>query len=100
MASLPRRNVPPPISITASGSNNAVMPVTSPAFSLATNNRSKSWGSLAGSLVVTSFIVTPIETLRQQIIHSDFHRDTPPTVVACSTFTEAYRRHAAGVKHH
>src|SRR6266566_1298365 len=58
MASLPRRNVPPPMSITASGSNNAVMPVTSPAFSLATNNRSKSWGSLAGSLVVKSFIVT------------------------------------------
>jgi hypothetical protein len=42
----------------ASGSNNAVMPVTSPAFSLATNNRSKSWGSLAGSLVVRSSIVT------------------------------------------
>src|SRR5438552_13324981 len=58
MASLPRRNVPPPMSTTASGSNNAVMPVTSPAFSLATNNRSKSWGSLAGSLVVKSFIVT------------------------------------------
>src|ERR1700704_3752471 len=58
MASLPRRNVPPPMSTTASGSNNAVMPVTSPAFSLATNNRSKSWGSLAGSLVVESFIVT------------------------------------------
>src|SRR5260370_204875 len=34
------------------------MPVTSPAFSLSTNNRSKSWGSLAGSLVVKSFIVT------------------------------------------
>src|SRR5580658_7184362 len=46
------------MSTTASGSNNAVMPVTSPAFSLATNNRSKSWGSLAGSLVVKSFIVT------------------------------------------
>src|SRR5215469_5564857 len=58
MASLPRRNLPPPMSTTASGSNNAVMPVTSPAFSLATNNRSKSWGSLAGSLVVKSFIVT------------------------------------------
>jgi hypothetical protein len=25
-------------------------------------------------------------------------RDTPPTVVGCSTFTEAYRRHAPGVK--
>src|ERR1700737_2837473 len=58
MASLPRRERPPPMSATASGSNNAVMPVTSPAFSLATNNRSKSWGSLAGSLVVKSFIVT------------------------------------------
>src|SRR5215831_1886682 len=58
MASLPRRNVPPPMSTTASGSNNAVMPATSPAFSLATNNRSKSWGSLADSLVVKSFIVT------------------------------------------
>src|SRR4030095_7607889 len=58
MASLPRRNVPPPMSTPASGANNAVMPVTSPAFSLATNNRSKSWGSLAGSLVVESFIVT------------------------------------------
>src|SRR5215469_6360867 len=63
MASLPRRNVPPPISTTASGSNNAVMPVTSPAFSLATNNRSKSWGSLAGSLVVESFIVTLLKLL-------------------------------------
>src|SRR5215467_4410493 len=58
MASLPRKNLPPPMSTTASGSNNAVMPVTSPAFSLATNNRSKSWGSLAGSLVVKSSIVT------------------------------------------
>src|SRR5262249_15112012 len=58
MASVPRRSVPPPMSTTASGSNNAVMPATSPAFSLATNNRSKSWGSLAGSLVVKSFIVT------------------------------------------
>src|SRR5215470_6676233 len=58
MAPLPRRNVPPPMSTTASGSNNAVMPSTSPAFSLATNNRSKSWGSLAGSLVVKSFILT------------------------------------------
>src|SRR5215813_3246808 len=58
MASLPRRNVPPPMSTTASDSNNAVMPVTSPAFSLSTNNRSKSWGSLAGSLAVESFIVT------------------------------------------
>src|SRR5262249_175928 len=58
MASLPRRNVPPPMSTTASASNNAVMSVTSPAFYLATNNRSKSWGSLAGSLVVKSFIVT------------------------------------------
>src|SRR5580692_470773 len=56
MASLPRRNVPPPMSTTASGSNNAVMPVTSPAFSLSTNNRSKSWGSLAGCLVVKSYI--------------------------------------------
>ena len=28
------------------------------AFSLATNNRSKSWGSLAGSLVVKSLVVT------------------------------------------
>src|SRR5262244_1136646 len=34
------------------------MPVTSPAFSLSTNNRSKSWGSLAGSLVLKSFKVT------------------------------------------
>src|SRR5215471_8079107 len=63
MASLPRKNLPPPMSTTASGSNNAVMPVTSPAFSLATNNRSKSWGSLAGSLVVKSFIVTLLQLL-------------------------------------
>src|SRR5215510_4976297 len=63
MASLPRRNVPPPMSTTASGSNNAVMPATSPAFSLATNNRSKSWGSLAGSLVVKTFIVTLLQLL-------------------------------------
>ena len=29
---------------------------------------------------------------------SIIHSDTPPTVVGCSTFAEAYRRHAPGVK--
>ena|ERR1051326_5303257 len=58
MASLPRRYVPPPMSTTASGSNNSVMPATSPAFSLSANDRSKSWGSLADSLVVKSFLGT------------------------------------------
>src|SRR5262245_15297335 len=67
MASLPRRKVPPPMSTTASGSNNAVMPSTSPAFSLATNSRSKSWGSLAGSLVVKSFIVTLLIRIRRNL---------------------------------
>src|SRR5262249_25413787 len=79
MASLPRMNVPPPMSTTASGSNNAVMPATSPAFSLATNSRSKSWGSLAGSLVVKSLIVDSSNG------------------VGCSTFTQPYRRHVPGV---
>src|ERR1700722_8375108 len=63
MASRPRRNVPSPISTTASGSNNAVMPAISPAFSRATNNRSKSWGSLALALVVEPFIVILRELL-------------------------------------
>src|SRR4029434_3269724 len=73
------------MSTTASGSNNAVMPATSPAFSLSTNNRSKSWGSLAGSLVVKSFVGKLLTgTLRQ--------------LVGCSTFTEIYRRPAPGVK--
>src|SRR5687767_10508729 len=64
MASWPRTSRPSLSSITASGSNKAVMPLTSPAFSLTTNCRSNSWGSEIGSFLVRSLIATLCQPAR------------------------------------
>src|SRR5690242_14691580 len=75
MASVPRTNCPPPASTTASVSNSATMPSTSPAHCRSISIRSRSWGSRAGSRFILSGmtpsvrprVVTP-QALRRQAL--------------------------------